>query len=180
LIEATGDVQLQALARGEVDAGLLLHTPGQAPPALQSLCVAQEPLVLALPEHHPLARTPTVRFSDLLREPLVIFPRPILPSLYDAIVALYHAAGQVPQVAQEAIQMQTIVNLVSADLGLAWVPASVQQFQRPGVVYRQLGGKSPLAPVCETSLVWGATVPPALARWIDFVAHEVQASALKG
>src|SRR3989344_4343070 len=50
----------------------------------------------------PLARTPTVRFSDLLREPLVIFPRPILPSLYDAIVALYHAAGQVPQVAQEA------------------------------------------------------------------------------
>src|SRR3989344_399953 len=154
LIEATGDVQLQALARGEIDAGLLLHTPGQAPPALRSLCVA--------------------------REPLVIFPRPILPSLYDAIVALYHAAGQVPQVAQEAIQMQTIVNLVSADLGLAWVPASVQQFQRPGVVYRQLGGKSPLAPVCETSLVWGATVPPALARWIDFVAHEVQASALKG
>lgn len=142
--------------------------------------MAQEPLVLALPELHPLARTPTVRFSDLLREPLVIFPRPILPSLYDAIVALYHAAGQVPQVAQEAIQMQTIVNLVSADLGLAWVPASVQQFQRPGVVYRQLGGKSPLAPVCETSLVWGATVPPALARWIDFVAHEVQASALKG
>jgi DNA-binding transcriptional LysR family regulator len=180
LIEATGDVQLQALARGEIDAGLLLHTPGQAPPALQSLCVAQEPLVLALPEHHPLARTPTVRFSDLLREPLVIFPRPILPSLYDAIVALYHAAGQVPQVAQEAIQMQTIVNLVSADLGLAWVPASVQQFQRPGVVYRELGGKSPLAPVCETSLVWGAAVPPALARWIDFVAHEVQASALKG
>ena len=27
--------------------------------------------------------------------------------------------------AQEAIQTQTIVNLVSADLGLAWVPASV-------------------------------------------------------
>jgi DNA-binding transcriptional LysR family regulator len=40
LIEATGDVQLQALARGEIDAGLLLHTPGQAPPALSSLCVA--------------------------------------------------------------------------------------------------------------------------------------------
>jgi DNA-binding transcriptional LysR family regulator len=112
--------------------------------------------------------------SDLLPEPLVIFPRPILPSLYDAIVALYHAEGRVPVVAQEAIQMQTIVNLVSADLGLAWVPASVQQFQRPGVVYRKLGGKAALAPVCETSLVWGAAVPPALARWIDFVAQEVR------
>lgn len=176
LIEATGDVQLQALARGEIDAGLLLHTPGQAPPALQSLCVAREPLVLALPEHHPLTRLASVQLADLLPEPLVIFPRPILPSLYDAIVALYHAAGRVPLVAQEAIQMQTIVNLVSADLGLAWVPASVQQFQRPGVVYRQLAGRAALAPVCETSLVWGASVPPALARWIEFVAQEVKAA----
>lgn len=179
LIEATGDVQLQALARGDIDAGLLLHTPGQAPAALHTLRVGLEPLVLALPEHHPQARQPTVRFVDVVQEPLVIFPRPILPSLYDAIVALYHAAGQVPQVAQEAIQMQTIVNLVSADLGLAWVPASVQQFQRPGVAYRALGGEAVLAPVCETSLVWGEAMPPALARWIDFVAQEVLASPPK-
>ena len=179
LIEATGDVQLQALARGEIDAGLLLHTAGQAPPALQSLCVAREPLVLALPEHHRLAGRASLRFADVATEPLVIFPRPILPSLHDAIMALYHAADQVPVVAQEAIQMQTIVNLVSADLGLAWVPASVQQFQRPGVVYRPLGGRAALAPVCETSLVWGSAVPPALARWIDFVAREVGAGSAR-
>ena len=36
--------------------------------------------------------------------------------------------------------MQTLVNLVSAGLGLAWVPASVMQLQRPGVVYRPLAG----------------------------------------
>lgn len=180
LIEATGDVQLQALARGDMDAGFLLHTPGQAPPALQCLSVAREPLVLAVPEHHVLARRPAVRFSDLLQQPLVIFPRPILPSLHDAIVALYHAAGREPVVAQEAIQMQTIVNLVSADLGLAWVPASVQQFQRPGVVYRQLRGKAVRAPVCETSLVWGPAVSPALERWIDFVAKQVSVGRPRG
>ena len=180
LIEATGDVQLTALERGDIDAGLLLHSPGQVPPGLAQLCVAREPLVLALPEQHPLAAASALAWDALLDEPLVIFPRRSLASLYDAIVALYHAAGQEPQVAQEAIQMQTIVNLVSADLGLAWVPASVRQFQRPGVVYRELDGKSAPVPVCETSLVWGAAVPPALARWIDFVAQEVQASALKG
>ena len=32
--------------------------------------------------------------------------------------------------------MQTIVNLVSGGLGVAWVPESVTQFQRAGVVYR--------------------------------------------
>jgi DNA-binding transcriptional LysR family regulator len=66
----------------------------------------------------------------VLAEPLVIFPRRILPSLHDALFGLYHAAGREPQVAQEAIQMQTIVNLVSAGLGLAWVPRSVREFQR--------------------------------------------------
>jgi ABC-type nitrate/sulfonate/bicarbonate transport system substrate-binding protein len=35
LIEATGDVQLQALARGEIDAGFMLHSPGFAPAGLQ-------------------------------------------------------------------------------------------------------------------------------------------------
>ncbi|MBU1353386.1 MAG: LysR family transcriptional regulator [Gammaproteobacteria bacterium] len=180
LIEATGDVQLQALGRGDIDAGLLLHTPGQAPPTLQNLCVAREPLVLAMPDRHPLAQQPVVHLRKLLSEPLVIFPRPILPSLYDAILALYHEAGREPTVAQEAIQMQTIVNLVSADLGVAWVPASVQQFQRPGVVYRQLGGRPTLAPVCETSLVWMASaVPPALARWIDFVSEQVALAQVK-
>lgn len=187
LIEATGDVQLQALARGDIDAGLLLHTPGQAPPALQSLCVAQEPLVLAMPDRHPLAQLPVLHLHDVLPEPLVIFPRSILPSLYDAIFALYHGAGREPVVAQEAIQMQTIVNLVSADLGLAWVPASVQQFQRPGVVYRQLGDQPAVSPVCETSLVWAGSAAspalpalPALARWIDHVGQQVGADSAKG
>ena len=170
LIEATGDVQLDALERGDIDAGLLLHSPGQVPPGLAHLCVAREPLVLALPEHHALAAVHVpLDWVALLDAPLVIFPRRSVASLYDAIVALYHAAGRTPRVAQEAIQMQTIVNLVSADLGVAWVPASVRQFQRHGVVYRDMADHAAV-PWCETSLVWpsGHDVP-ALARWTEFV-----------
>ena len=170
LIEATGDVQLDALQRGDIDAGLLLHSPGQVPPGLAHLCVAREPLVLALPEHHALAAVQVpLDWAALLEVPLVIFPRRSLASLYDAIVALYHAAGCTPRVAQEAIQMQTIVNLVSAELGVAWVPASVRQFQRQGVVYRDMAAHAAV-PWCETSLVWrsGHDVP-ALARWTEFV-----------
>jgi DNA-binding transcriptional LysR family regulator len=101
----------------------------------------------------------------------VIFPRRIVPSLYDAIFGLYHAAGQSPQVAQEAIQMQTIVNLVSAGLGVAWVPDSVRQFQRSGVSYRRVEVPAGLAlPGCETSLVWSTGRPsPALERFIAFL-----------
>lgn len=170
LIEATGDVQLQALERGEIDAGFMLHSPGFAPPGLTCQRIAQDPLVVAVPEQSGLAGNSGLMLKDLLGQPLVIFPRRILPSLYDAIFAMYHASGHLPRVAQEAIQMQTIVNLVSAGLGVAWVPDSVRQFQRLGVVYRELkGGKGRAVPGCETSLVWAAgAVSPALLRFMAF------------
>ena len=177
LLEATGDMQLQGLERGELDAGFMLHAPGFAPAGLAQCLIAQEPLVLALPEQHPLAIQPTLCLNDVLNEPLVIFPRRIAPSLYDGIFALYHGAGYLPAVAQEAIQMQTIVNLVSAGLGVAWVPESVRQFQRSGVVYREV--QAPVDPVgamprCETSLVWDAhQVSPTLDRFVTYAREQL-------
>ena len=172
LVEATSDVQLQLLKSNEVDAGFLLHASGFAPEGLQRLTVAQEELVLALPESHKLAKRKLLRLQDVLGLPLVTFPRRIAPSLFDAVMGMYSDFGKPPEVAQEAIQMQTIVNLVSAGLGVAWVPASVQQFQRSGVVYRQVhasgrGVARSLVPVCETSLMWNRS-SPALERFMAF------------
>src|SRR5687767_11166935 len=182
LIEATGDVQLQALERGEVDAGFMLHSPGFAPAGLQHLRIAREPLALALPEQHPLATGRALSLAAVLAQPLVIFPRRILPSLHDAIFGMYHAAGRAPQVAQDAIQMQTIVNLVSAGLGVAWVPDSVRQFQRAGVVYRQVGGKQAAqVPGCETSLAWPeAPANPTLERFVEFARQQIRNVVTRG
>ena len=176
LIEATGDLQLQALQRGEVDAGFMLHSPGFAPAGLEHLRIAREPLVLALPEQHALATARSLSLKPVLEEPLVIFPRRIVPSLHDAIFAMYHHSGRMPRVSQEAIQMQTIVNLVSAGLGLAWVPDSVRQFQRPGVVYRQVGGRpAARVPGCETTLAWPAAGrQPTLDRFIEFARRQLR------
>jgi DNA-binding transcriptional LysR family regulator len=180
LIEATGDVQLDLLAKAEVDAGFVLHSPCFAAAGLTQMRIASEPLVVALPEHHALARLDRPPLKDLLSQPLVIFPRRILPSLHDAVFALYNAAGQVPRVAQEAIQMQTIVNLVSAGLGLAWVPQSVQQFRRPGIVYRPVGWpRGRAVPACETSLVWRPdAVSPALNHFLSFARGQVERTGL--
>lgn len=83
--------------------------------------------------------------------------------------------------------MQTIVNLVSAGLGVAWVPGSVRQFQRPGIVYREVasGGRGARAaakvPGCETSLVWNeAAATPALARFLAFARDHVPGHAHAG
>jgi DNA-binding transcriptional LysR family regulator len=158
LREATLDVQLDEFAAGGIDAGFVIHTPGQAPGGFERLSIGVEPLVLALPSSDEAPSD-----AQCLAAPLVIFPREVAPALYDAILAHHGSAG----VAQEAIQMQTIINLVSAAIGVAWVPASLQGLQRAGVVYRAMAG----APEVETSLVWRADAPPVVARFVEHVAR---------
>lgn len=166
LREATLDVQLEAFDADEVDAGFVLHAPGAAPPGFVAWRALAEPLVAALPEGHPAAAQRTPRLTELLREPLVIFPRAISPSLFDAVLSAYRAHGASPRIAQEAIQMQTIVNLVSVGMGVAWVPLSVTQLQRPGVVYRRV----PAAGLgSETSLLWREPAPPVVRRFVSHV-----------
>lgn len=171
LREATGDVQLEAFAQHELDAGFVLHAPGiEPPPPLQRLSLGHEPMLLALPEASPRRRSA----AQWLREPLVIFPRAIAPSLYDAVLAFYHRHGVTPVIAQEAIQMQTIVNLVSAGLGVALVPRAMQQLRRPGIIYRALpAGLTDGAPRAETSLVWLPDAAPAVQRFVAFVQSRV-------
>jgi len=80
----------------------------------------------------------------------VIFPRPIRASLFDAVLAAYRAQGATPRIGQEAIQMQTIATLVSAGMGVAWVPESVTRLQAPG---RGLPRRWP-TPGCTARPAW--------------------------
>jgi len=173
LREATGDVQFAAFDQGELDAGFVLHAPGRLPEgrtSLGRLSIGVEPLVLALPEALPWATAPRLKAAEWLAQPLVIYPREIAPSLYDAVLAFYHRQGVTPVIAQQAKQMQTIVNLVSAGLGLALVPKAVTLLQRPGVVYRPLpAALRDEAPRCETSLVWRLPASPAVTRFVAYV-----------
>jgi DNA-binding transcriptional LysR family regulator len=175
LVEATGDVQERMLEQRELDAGFMLHEPQFSPVGLKCLPLGSEPMVLALPHTHLLAKpqASTLPLLPVLREPLVLFPRRILPSIHDALSALYHSHGQSLQIAQEAIQMQTIVNLVSAGLGVAWVSASVANFQRSGVVYRRVRWPAHQAIQCASSLVWAdASVPKTLHHFIETVSAQ--------
>jgi DNA-binding transcriptional LysR family regulator len=180
LREATMDVQLAALNAGDIDAGFVLHAPAAVPAPLHALQVLSEPLVLALPAGHPAAACEPVRFEAVAAEPLLIFPRGVAPSLFDAVLARYHAGGCAPRIAQEAIQLQTIVSLVSAGMGVAWVPASMTQLQRPGVAYRRVDGDAPEA---HTSLLWREETP-VVQRFVCHVRAQLeeqrQSAALEG
>ncbi|KWC53312.1 LysR substrate-binding domain-containing protein [Burkholderia ubonensis] len=171
LAEATSDVQIEELAAGRIDAGLIIPpVPPRHAAELSYLPVVREPLVLAMPAAAAPADAPEdapVRLADVAALPLVIFPRRLAPGFYDIITGCYGAAGATPHIGQEAIQMQTIVSLVSAGMGVALVPQSLRNLRRTGVVYRPLADG---APVVETGLVWRTgDVSPVLAGFIDIV-----------
>ncbi len=149
LQEATSDVQLGALAQGELDVGLVL--PPVEAPGLEYAPLLHDTLVAALPAGRG-GKGP-VAVGALRHEPFILFPRRVGTSLHDAIVGVCRRAGFAPRVAQEAIQMQTIISLVAAGMGIALVPAALRKLRRAGVVYRPLTDR---AARVEIGVAWRA------------------------
>jgi DNA-binding transcriptional LysR family regulator len=186
LTEATSDVQIEELVAGRIDAGLVIPPlPPRHATSLSYVAVAREPLVIAMSADAALqlgqgadewADTP-VDLHDLAAAPLVVFPRRLAPGLYDIIMGCYGAAGLTPRIGQEAIQMQTIVSLVSAGMGVALVPHSLRHLRRTGVVYRPLRPLNASAMLVETGLVWrAAEVSPVLAGFIEIVRSRAESA----
>jgi DNA-binding transcriptional LysR family regulator len=150
LLEMTGDRQQEALRTGELDLGLSI-----LPAAASDLVtrpILREALIAAVSARHALAaRTRPLDPARLEKERFIVFPRRLAPGLFDATIGVCRQAGFTPAVAQEAVQMQTILGLVAAGLGIALVPACMATLQRPDVRYLKLasGGGT-----VETAAQW--------------------------
>ncbi len=149
LRELTTIQQVHALLNGRVNIGFI--RPPVHDEALEVETILREPFLVALPENHSLASQAEIPLEALSREFFVLFPRHLGPGFYDQIVSLCQQAGFSPDVSQEAIEMQTIVSLVAAGFGVALVPASLQNLQRVGVIYRRIQGATPAA---ELAMIW--------------------------
>ncbi|WP_310411350.1 LysR substrate-binding domain-containing protein [Chamaesiphon sp. OTE_8_metabat_110] len=153
LHELTTDRQLIWLREGRIDLGSI------RPPIVDrnfvTQVVFQESFVVALPTNHYLAALDEIDLVLLATEPFILFPRELAPGLYDPIISVCQTAGFSPQVVQECIQMQTIVSLVSANMGVSILPASIQEAQRQGVVYKPIRSQSlSVDRLAKIALVW--------------------------
>ena len=172
LREMLSPEQAGALAAGELDFGFLLP-PVSGADQLDHLVVQRERFVAALPARHRLAAAKgKLAVSALAGEPFVMVPRDIAPGLYDIVSGLAARAGITFNVAQEAIQMQTVVSLVSSGLGAAIVPGSIANLGRRGVVYRELADNHPKLDVW---LAWPRSAQSAAARdFLSFARQQVR------
>jgi DNA-binding transcriptional LysR family regulator len=149
LTEAPTVEQVTAIREGRIDVGFVRTSVTDS--ALRCETLLAEPLVVALPQDHARAGAPSVALRHLAEEPFVIFPRQLGHGFYDVILAACLQAGFQPRIVQEAIQMQTIVSLVAAGIGIALVPQSMENAARRGVAYVALDAP---APEVELAAVW--------------------------
>ena len=126
---------------------------------LQLHPLSEEPVVVALPASHPVAKSSRVDLRQLRSDPLILTPRSIGQTFFDTVVAACRAAGFEPLLGQSAPQMVSVVNLVAAGLGYSLVPASLRQIRVTGVAYREIEVLAPVATLAlasrrgETSVV---------------------------
>jgi DNA-binding transcriptional LysR family regulator len=128
-------------------------------------------VVVALPAAHPLAGRDAAALTDLAGEPWVVVSAHVPSRLRDVALGAAAAAGFTPRVAQEARELDALVALVSAGLGVTLVPASAARIPRPGVVFRPLASE---AITFRLVALWRAEGPtPPLLRTFLGVLREV-------
>jgi DNA-binding transcriptional LysR family regulator len=171
LTEATSDVQIAALLDGKGQVGIIIPPArGTLPEPLSYRRLVSEPLVAAVPESWLEEGRLSLSADQLPPEavigaPLIIFPRRSAPAFYDLVTGYFTAHGGNARIVQEAIQMQTIISLVSAGMGIALVPASLRLLARTGVRYVDLRGERPSL---ESGIVWRrGDITPTLERFVN-------------
>ncbi|WP_329004203.1 LysR family transcriptional regulator [Kribbella sp. NBC_00709] len=166
--------QTEALRDGRIDVGLLRPTApagGTAvvrlTPGLASRVVAEDTLVAVLPARHRLARRKRIRLAELAEEPFVFYSRPSGPVVHDTIVGFCRAAGFTPRIEQDAADVQTIVSLVAAGLGVSLLISPTPPTNPDAVVYRELSDD---LPPWQLSVAWSPNNrSPVLARFLELV-----------
>jgi LysR family transcriptional activator of glutamate synthase operon len=107
------------LGRGEVD--LQISTVRRADPTVQWRQLTVEPLRLAVPSGHPLARRTLIHLAEVSSEPFIMLRATSL--LRQLCEDLCDEAGFRPQLGFEGDDLPTLRGFVAAGLGVAIVPA---------------------------------------------------------
>jgi DNA-binding transcriptional LysR family regulator len=129
--------QLAALAERRIDVGFL-RPPDRYPLGLTGIPVFRQPVVVALPDKHPLARVKKLECADLANEAFIAPSVEAELAFVGYVTAIAEQGGFAPRIASRASDYLTIVTMVSAGIGLAAVPASFSRIQMPGVRYRDI------------------------------------------
>ncbi|MEV6349071.1 LysR family transcriptional regulator [Actinoplanes sp. NPDC051851] len=160
LFEMVTREQIDALAAEDLDLGLA-RPPFDAD-LFESRLLHREALMLAVPAGHRLTTlTRPAEPGDLATEPLIVHSQQKARYFYDLVVSMVPLTRE--RVVHTVSQILTMLWLVSAGRGVAFVPASATLLGIPDVAFVRLA--TPVPEPVELHLLWPRQSPnPALRR----------------
>ena len=164
--EAASFDLFQMLKKGELDFSFCLHQDEE----LESVVVMRQPLYLAVPEHHPLAKRESVTFQDFAREPVVMLDKP--SNLRTQLDRVYAKNGLTPNVVFEVRECNAALQYVALHFGVSVLPR-VPAMENERVVVHPISDEDP-AFIRTVYFSWmkGRPLSPAAKRVRDhIIAH---------
>ena len=132
LTEATSSEILDGLVSRRFNVGFVRY-PVLHPAPFELLPMDRDDFVLAVSEHSPLAAHDAIALSDAARQPFIMYPQHKVPGLSTLALMRCQLSGFTPRVAQEAMQVQTIMSLVASGLGVGLVAGVARLVMPRGV-----------------------------------------------
>jgi DNA-binding transcriptional LysR family regulator len=159
--------QLVAIADGSCDVGFMSLKKDVAPLATE--VVEKEALRLVVPTGHRLARRAEVPLGDLAGEKLIFLRQAAEPEIHAFFRRRCVEAGFNPDIVMEIDQLEALLALVAAGVGISCVPGFVRRIRFPGVKAVPL---SPTIPA-GISAVWDPrTLPATGLRFLELLRAE--------
>lgn len=106
------------LKSGEIDVAFII-TDSVNKTGFKTYPIMVDELVLATALQHPLAQCQTVSFADIANEQFVFFDS--ASGMHEATIAACKQAGFIPNIIYECTQIDTVIELVSAGIGVAFL-----------------------------------------------------------
>jgi DNA-binding transcriptional LysR family regulator len=149
------------LRAGELDLALLFEfEPSTGTEELTRVELLEDPLYLALPREHALARRRRLRLEDLRGEAWVQTSSSSPCARH--VVRSCHAAGFEPNVAFESDDYQTVQGLVAAGVGVALIPElALNPVVRDDIAIRALSPQPPVRQVVAATPAGSRLLPAA-------------------
>ena len=164
LVEGEPEELIPRLRDGEFDLGLIFEFEGtgELGPGLRSAPLFEDPMKLALPKGHRLARKEQVALADLSDDAWVQTSEASACARH--VVRVCRAAGFEPRVSFESDDYLTVQGLVAAGVGVALIPQlALSQTVSYDIAVRELQPDGPVRHVVVATPGTGVSLPAAAA-----------------
>lgn len=132
---------VQDVEAGQLDVGLI-RTPVLDSTNVEMIQLEKDGFVLAVLKGHELEGH-SVSLKELAAYPFIMYSPDYARGLHHAVMSACQEAGFIPQVAQIAIQVDTVLALVESGVGIALVPSVVMKTKlKKNLAYLKLQDES--------------------------------------